>query len=110
MSTIINTESNVTCRKTSKTGYMFKMEVIVNSYDSANNYWNVTVNHYSYGYNGKWYYNTTGPTSKISTTTTNESTTTTKSKEKGKTSKTTTNKTSARFKFRFKPVFFLSYT
>lgn len=68
MSTIINTESNVTCRKTSKTGYMFKMEVIVNSYDSANNYWNVTVNHYSYGYNGKWYYNTTGPTSKISTT------------------------------------------
>lgn len=68
MATIINTESNVTCRKTSKTGYMFKLEVIVNSYDSANNYWNVTINHYSYGYNGKWYYNTTGPTSAISTT------------------------------------------
>ena len=49
-------------------GYYFRMEVIMNYYDSANNYWNVTVNHYAYGFNKQHYSQYSSPNSLIKTT------------------------------------------
>ena len=49
--TLISTSKSV---KTvgGNSGYTFYMEVIMNSYDSASNYWNVTINHYGKGTGG----------------------------------------------------------
>ena len=65
--TLISTSKSV---KTvgGNSGYTFYMEVIMNSYDSASNYWNVTINHYGKGTGGYDYNSHPQPKSTISTT------------------------------------------
>lgn len=65
--TIINNTINVKSND-GDNGYYFRMEVIVNSYDSASNYWNVTINHYAYGVNKQHYSSYSSPNSLIKTT------------------------------------------
>lgn len=65
--TIVNNTINVKSND-GDNGYYFRMEVIVNSYDSASNYWNVTVNHYAYGVNSQHYSSYSSPNSLIKTT------------------------------------------